>query len=48
MIYILLFRKPDNIIYSLRQHILNTDVNLLPIDTTKHLHSHDKRMNENR
>ncbi|XP_067210276.1 cilia- and flagella-associated protein 44 isoform X2 [Linepithema humile] len=37
--------KPDNIIYSLRQRILNTDVKLSSIDTTKH--SLDTQVNEN-
>lgn len=32
--------KPDNIVYSLRQHILNIDVTLPHIDTIKHVHAY--------
>ncbi|KMR01454.1 wd repeat-containing protein 52 [Lasius niger] len=32
--------KPDNIVYSLRQHILNIDITLPHIDTIKDVHAH--------
>ncbi|EFN70133.1 WD repeat-containing protein 52 [Camponotus floridanus] len=44
--------KPDNVVYSLRQHTLNIDVILPHIDTIKHVHAYrtpyiDAETNEN-
>ncbi|KYN22810.1 WD repeat-containing protein 52 [Trachymyrmex cornetzi] len=39
--------KPDNMVYSLRQHILDIDVTLPHIDMIKYIDMFDKKTNEN-